>query len=111
MTLKRLTIVDLAEALAVPVKTIHAWRAKGEGPPALKVGRHLRFRPEDVLPDPETRRLIRKRAGLSQAAMAEVLGVCPHAVARWEAGLRHPRGEHLERYGALLDRLMEELSR
>lgn len=45
---KLLTLDQLAEMLVVSPKTIHAWRAKRLGPPALKVGRHLRFRHEDV---------------------------------------------------------------
>jgi predicted DNA-binding transcriptional regulator AlpA len=33
----------------VPVSTIYHWRGRGEGPPALKVGKRLRFRADDVL--------------------------------------------------------------
>jgi len=43
-----LTAQELAELLKVPAKTIYAWRYKGQGPPGVVVGRHLRFRPEDV---------------------------------------------------------------
>jgi excisionase family DNA binding protein len=43
-----LTARYLAELLQVPAKTIYAWRYKGQGPPGVLVGRHLRFRPEDV---------------------------------------------------------------
>ena len=43
-----LSIVELADRLNVPVHTLYAWRAKGIGPKALKLGRHLRYRPEDV---------------------------------------------------------------
>ena len=39
---------DLADYAQVPVATIYAWRYKGEGPPGIKVGRHLRFRRRDV---------------------------------------------------------------
>ena len=38
----------LAESLGVPVRTVYAWRYKGEGPKAYKIGRHVRYRPEDV---------------------------------------------------------------
>jgi excisionase family DNA binding protein len=39
---------DLAEYLAVPVATIYAWRYRRQGPPGLRVGRHVRFRWSDV---------------------------------------------------------------
>jgi excisionase family DNA binding protein len=39
---------DLAQYLGVPLATLYAWRYRGEGPPALKVGRHLRYRVADV---------------------------------------------------------------
>ena len=47
--------------LGVPVKTLFQWRYKGVGPRALRVGRHLRYRGEDVeawlqrVADPERR--------------------------------------------------------
>jgi excisionase family DNA binding protein len=43
-----LSISELADYLGVPVSTIHYWRGKEQGPPALKVGRRLRFRTVDV---------------------------------------------------------------
>lgn len=43
-----LTVPELAELLQVPTKTIYTWRYKGEGPAGVTVGRHLRFRAEDV---------------------------------------------------------------
>jgi|TARA_B100000315_G_scaffold214880_1_gene213701 excisionase family DNA binding protein len=43
-----MTIQDLSEYLRVPVATIYYWRHRGEGPPALKVQRALRYRREDV---------------------------------------------------------------
>ena len=42
------TVEQLARFLALPVATIYAWRYRGEGPPALRIGRHVRFRPEDI---------------------------------------------------------------
>ena len=44
-----LTAEEVANILQVPVATIHAWRYRGKGPTGLKVGRHLRFRYEDVM--------------------------------------------------------------
>jgi excisionase family DNA binding protein len=43
-----LSTEDLAAYLGVPVSTIHYWRWKEQGPPALKIGRELRFRASDV---------------------------------------------------------------
>jgi excisionase family DNA binding protein len=43
-----LTVEDLADYLGVPVATIYAWRYRHQGPPGFRVGRHLRFRWNDV---------------------------------------------------------------
>lgn len=43
-----LTVQEVADLLQVPPKTIYTWRYKGVGPPALPIGRYLRFRAEDV---------------------------------------------------------------
>jgi len=41
-------VQELAELLQVPVKTVYTWRYKSIGPPAVPLGRYLRFRAEDV---------------------------------------------------------------
>lgn len=38
------TVQDVATYLGVAVQTIYDWRLKEVGPPAFKVGRHLRYR-------------------------------------------------------------------
>ncbi len=38
----------LAEYLGVPLQTVYQWSHRGGGPPAIRVGRHLRYRPEQV---------------------------------------------------------------
>ncbi|MEU6069870.1 helix-turn-helix domain-containing protein [Streptomyces sp. NPDC047082] len=43
-----LTPVDLADLLGVPVETVYQWRRKHTGPRGFRVGRHVRFDPEDV---------------------------------------------------------------
>lgn len=43
-----LTLEQLCERLQVPVSTARAWRVQRNGPPAVKVGRFLRYRLEDV---------------------------------------------------------------
>jgi excisionase family DNA binding protein len=42
------TPIEVAAYLQVPVKTLYAWRYEGKGPRAHRVGRHLRYRWEDV---------------------------------------------------------------
>jgi hypothetical protein len=42
------TVHDVAAYLRVPVQTLYAWRAQGSGPEARKVGKYLRYRPQDV---------------------------------------------------------------
>ncbi|MER5207051.1 helix-turn-helix domain-containing protein [Streptomyces sp. NPDC002825] len=43
-----LTPTDLADLLGVPLETVYQWRRKDTGPRGFRVGRHLRFDPEDV---------------------------------------------------------------
>lgn len=43
-----MTIRQLSNYLQVPVQTLYGWRHEGFGPPALKVGRALRYRREAV---------------------------------------------------------------
>ncbi len=42
------SIKDLSEYLDIPVETIYQWRHKKYGPPGKRIGRHVRFRPEDI---------------------------------------------------------------
>lgn len=39
---------DVADYLGVPVSTIYQWRTRGYGPPGRRVGKYVRYRPEDV---------------------------------------------------------------
>jgi excisionase family DNA binding protein len=43
-----LTAQEVAAFLGVPMQTLYQWRVRGGAPRAVKVGRHLRFRREDV---------------------------------------------------------------
>ena len=43
-----LTAEDLARFLDVPIKTLYAWRYRGEGPVGFRVGKHIRYRWADV---------------------------------------------------------------
>lgn len=42
------TVVDVSRFLGVPVGTLYQWRTKSGGPPAYRVGRHLRYDPAQV---------------------------------------------------------------
>lgn len=52
-----------------------------------------------------TARRLREEALLTQAEVAEQVGVTPAAVAAWETGHRTPRGQPARRYGQLLRQL------
>ncbi|MFG3705567.1 helix-turn-helix domain-containing protein [Micromonospora sp. NPDC047670] len=41
-------IEDVSAYLRVPVQTLYQWRKRKYGPPAARVGRHLRYDPESV---------------------------------------------------------------
>jgi excisionase family DNA binding protein len=42
------TIEQAAEYLGIPVGTLYQWRHRRTGPPAMKIGRHLRYDPAEV---------------------------------------------------------------
>lgn len=42
------TIDDVSDFLGVPVQTLYRWRHRSEGPPCMRLGKHLRFDPADV---------------------------------------------------------------
>ncbi len=56
----------------------------------------------------EARRL-RVAAGVILAEIAEEVGVTETTVARWEGGVRQPRGPVAGRYGLVLDRLRRQV--
>jgi transcriptional regulator with XRE-family HTH domain len=63
----------------------------------------VRSRPK--APARQVAQAIRVAAGVSQSRLAEELGVHQVTVARWECGMRSPRGETLRAYVALLAEL------
>jgi len=67
----------------------------------------LALRLPEPLPAPVERRRIRRASGLTQAALADVLGVSRPALARWEAGARNPRGRARADYVRALRALAE----
>lgn len=42
------TIDDVSAFLGVPVQTLYQWRHRSEGPPCVRLGKHLRFDPAQV---------------------------------------------------------------
>ena len=42
------TTAELANFLQLPVGTLYQWHHRGEGPTALRIGRHLRYRASDL---------------------------------------------------------------
>jgi transcriptional regulator with XRE-family HTH domain len=53
---------------------------------------------------------VRELAGLSQLEIAELVGVTPAAISRWEAGERRPTGERAVTYGRVLRQITEGLT-
>jgi excisionase family DNA binding protein len=43
-----MSVKELAELLQVSVRTIYDWRYRGLGPTAIKVGRHVRYEPDEI---------------------------------------------------------------
>ncbi|TWP51326.1 helix-turn-helix domain-containing protein [Lentzea tibetensis] len=42
------SIADVADFLGIPVQTLYQWRTKKYGPPGRRVGKYVRYVPEDV---------------------------------------------------------------
>jgi len=46
---RRWTVEDVSTYLGVPVKTLYKWRCQGYGPAGVRIGKHLRYDPEEVV--------------------------------------------------------------
>jgi predicted DNA-binding transcriptional regulator AlpA len=46
---KHLTTQELADRVGVPLATLYYWRAYKKGPRAMRIGKYVRYRMEDVL--------------------------------------------------------------
>ena len=73
---------------------------------ALRIADALRY-----LPSPPERRALREKAGLSQGAIADAVGVRRSTISRWESGDRVPQGELALTYATVLDEIMNHLSK
>ena len=72
-----LTTAELAAYLGVPRATLYAWSYRSEGPPTIKVGRHLRYRESDI-----EAWLQHQRRDLDGSAMLDPEVVVPPSSAR-----------------------------
>lgn len=45
---KLLTVEDAAELLSLDLKTLYRMRYKGTGPPAYRIGKYLRYDPDEL---------------------------------------------------------------
>ncbi len=45
---KLLSTQEVAEAIGIAPETVRFWRHTGRGPTVVRVGRYVRYRPEDV---------------------------------------------------------------
>lgn len=61
------------------------------------------------LPSPRVRRRIRTNSRATLRDFANVLGVSPMTVLRWEQGRAEPRLEHAIAYRRLLDQIKEAI--
>ena len=65
---RTLTDVEVAARLGVSRFTVRSWRLKGLGPRFLKMGRAVRYRPQDV-DDYERQALVETQAGSDHLSM------------------------------------------
>jgi len=43
------SVQEVSQYLGIPVETLYHWRSKGTGgPPGRRIGKRLRYRPQDV---------------------------------------------------------------
>jgi len=59
------------------------------------------------LPPPAVRRQLRENANLPQEDIAKAVGVTRGCISHWEAGIREPKGQLLDRYVEVLQALRE----
>jgi transcriptional regulator with XRE-family HTH domain len=72
---------------------------------SIEVAVATEIRDQNFPVDRELARLLRRRAGITQQALAALVGVTRPCISRWESGTRQPRGEVLSRYRSALERL------
>ena len=48
VAIRLMTPEEVVERLQVPRSTLHAWRYRGEGPPSMRIGKHVRYDAEGL---------------------------------------------------------------
>ncbi len=48
MSARLMTTQEVADKIQIPTPTLRKWRSQGRGPKGFRVGRHVRYRLEDV---------------------------------------------------------------
>jgi len=48
VTEQLMTVDEVAELLQIPKSTLYYWRYQRQGPPAVRIGRALRYRKTDI---------------------------------------------------------------
>ena len=77
-----MTDIEVANRLGVSRFTVRSWRLKGVGPRFLKMGRAVRYRPQDV-DEYERQALVETQASIRSRPDVIALAWRPH----WHAGL------------------------
>jgi repressor LexA len=110
---RRLTQEELAERIGVTRVAVAKWEA-GERTPKgeylVRLASELGVSPsyffesdnQDKKFKPEKLAGLRKKKGLSQEELAELVGVTRSTVAKWEIGNRVPKGDHLMKLSDVL---------
>lgn len=70
------TTEQVAEHLGVPVRTLYDWKLRGIGPQAIRVGKYLRYRWEDI------ERWLDEQAGANGSPDASTSAQAPRRTAR-----------------------------
>jgi transcriptional regulator with XRE-family HTH domain len=101
---------DVADRLGTNPGTITNWELGHTEPEIRFLPDIIRFLGYAPITEPTTIadqiRLARQLRGLSQQKMAKILGLDPGTVARYERGIRRPRGKYLHRVEDLLGQLL-----
>jgi len=88
-----MTVDEVSSYLQIPVKTLYNWRTSRQGPPAFKIGKHLRYHPDDVVVWIDE---LRKASATRSDAPPDRLDEAPWP--QLPPGTRHGRGPYRSFY-------------
>lgn len=99
---------SVAERFGVHARTVHYWESGEDHPRVRSIPKVLQFLGYDPFPTkrtlPAALKDFRLKSGLTQAALAEILGVRADAVSTWESERRQPSADSLRKIRQLLMR-------